>query len=152
MKRIIVALLCVGIVGCAKPVPTRPSLISETRTPVVRMKTIELPVSRKELNAALDRPPPANDIRMVLVFRGAPGMSDQEQPPPEYRFFDVRPESAYALLGLRNGDILVAAHDHIVYNPLNFPNYVASLVTLPDGFVEIRRAGEPVKIQYVLRE
>lgn len=152
MKRVLLPILCLLMFGCHANQPVRPTQISSTRSPMLRMKTIEMPISRKELNAALNRPAPANDIRMVLVFRGVPGMSETEGPPPEYRFFDIKAESAYDLLGLKNGDILVAAHDFIVYNPTNFPTYVAKLIELPEGFIEIRRGGEPYVLKYRMQD
>lgn len=152
MKRLLLISMCLVMAACSGATPPRPTQIGDTRSPLTRIRTIEMNISRKALNTALDRAAPANDLRMVPVFRGVPGMSEDAQPPPEYRFFEIKEESAYTLLGLRNGDILVAAHDYIVYNPTNFPNYVAKLLEIPEGFVEIRRGGEPYVLKYHMQE
>jgi hypothetical protein len=121
----------------------------------VSRQVVEVPVSRKALFTALQKGAPLNDIRLIQIFSGSSsGDPDDEaanQAPPEYRFFDIKPESAYSILGLRNGDVLLSAHDYIVYDPNKFASYVAKLVEMPDGFVDLRRDGLAVRLKYNLQ-
>ncbi len=68
---------------------------------------------------------------------------------PEYRLFNVDPKSAYSLLGLLDGDILVSANDYVLIDPERFRQYVQVLHREQgETFVEIRRAGEEIVLRF----
>jgi type II secretory pathway component PulC len=75
-------------------------------------------VSKKKFLATLRQGEGANEVRLVSVFRR------EGQQLPQYRIFDVRAGSAYQLLGLEDGDIILAANDHIIYDPGGFRTFV----------------------------
>lgn len=144
-----VSILSMFCSGCSLRPKTTPIAPSSERSQKGQLKTVDMRISRNELLKALQQGSPTNNIRLVKVFRGSPGNTGTaEEPPPEYRFFDVKPGSAYQVLGIRNNDILVTAHDRVVYKPENFPEYVKLLLNAPRGWIEIRRMGEPLLLNY----
>lgn len=92
--------------------------------------------SSRELRGPLDK------IRIVTIFKRS------SNPYPEYHLFNIWPHSPYAALGLRDGDILVAANDWVVFNSDKFKQYISLLRNEDDATIEIRRRGRPMLYKY----
>lgn len=154
MKSLWRIILCALLCGaCAPRGLSAPEVQSSSaRAAAGSLKTVTISVARKDLWAALQRGSPSNDLRMVPVFSGAPSAGDGDEPPPQYRFFDVKTDSAYYLLGMRNSDVLVTAHDHVVYEPEKFPAYIRMLLGAPEGWVEIRRGAELLLLSFKIHD
>ena len=107
------------------------------------IKTVELKVAKVAYEQSLKGAPAINRVRLVEVYtRAAEGNGK------EYRFFDIRKGSVYELLGLQNSDILIAANGYVVPTQAIFWRYVHLLPKQKEAFIEIRRAGLPMLINY----
>lgn len=148
-RLILLALLASLIGGCAPRVkPEQKAVqISTIRPTPPERKEVVLEVSRERLLEALNGKPGLNTMRLVRVFNGQPSISSLL---PEYRLFDIKSHSAYELLGLRNGDVLVSANDYVLFEPGIFFQYVSLFREASDPFIEIRRSGKPVLIRYAI--
>ncbi len=62
--------------------------------------------------------------------------------------FDVTPDSVYALLGLENSDIIVAADKYLIKNQAQFPAFMRLLQNENEATIEIRRGGEARLLKY----
>jgi hypothetical protein len=82
-------------------------------------------------------------LRLIQVFD-----SMAEDRFPRYRVFGITPQSVWHYMGLENADVLLAAHDYVVFNPGQFFRYVQVLPQEEEGFVELQRLGKPVLIRY----
>jgi type II secretory pathway component PulC len=78
-----------------------------------------------------------NPIRLVPVFQSVSSTDSYE-----YRVFDINQDGVYALLGLENADIIVAANRYLIRNPAQFPSFVQLLAAENEAQIEIRRDGE----------
>ena len=107
------------------------------------IKTVELKVAKIAYEQSLKGSPAINRMRLVEVYTRAGEGSRRE-----YRFFDIRKGSVYELLGLQNSDILIAANGYVVPTQAIFWRYVHLLPTQKQAFIEIRRAGLPMLINY----
>lgn len=148
MKRFVAVVFVLSVCACDKQPRPPVAESSSARASSGILKTVVVPVERKKLHAALKLGSPTNDVRLVQVFRGGAPSDETGGPPPEYRFFDIKDDSAYALLGFRNGDILLTVEDHYLYRPENFPQYVRALLNVQGGAVEVRRAGDPMLLRF----
>ena len=107
------------------------------------IKTVELKVSKIAYEQSLKGSPAINRVRLVEVYTKA-----AEGNGKEYRFFDIRKGSVYQQLGLQNSDILIAANGYVVPTQAIFWGYLNLLPKQKEAFIEIRRAGLPMLINY----
>lgn len=137
-----VAMALSAIVGCASRTPREPKRIDEIRPipPAHRVTTYSL--QRRDLQAALSNSAEST-IRLVPVYESAASRLSSE-----YRVFGVRPGGVYALLGLENSDVLVAADGFLIKKPEQFIAYVHLLTKQNGATIEIRRGGEPRLFKY----
>jgi type II secretory pathway component PulC len=84
-----------------------------------------------------------NAIRLVPVYESVASRLSYE-----HRVFDVKPSSIYALLGIQNSDIIVAADGYLIKEPRRFIEYIQLLPRENEASIEIRRAGEPRLLKY----
>lgn len=143
--------LAAGLLGCARlsggPAGAEADkyLITNMRpAPPPDLRTVSVTVERSELQKALGRTDLHGRVRLVPILRP----ESEKIPYPEYRLFDVREGSAYALLGLQNADVLVAADGYVLKDPQTFPIFVQLLRGQPGGKIEIVRGGEPILMEY----
>ena len=112
----------------------------------VMARTIDIPVMRKQYALA------TRNVDSVRKLRLIPVVATEEagrSPLPEYRLFGITPQSVYALLDLRDGDILISANDYVLNDAERFRGYVQVLHLEPgETFVEVRRGGEEVILRY----
>ena len=128
--------------GCIRPQAPEPVVYSQTPGGKVQ-STVELSIPRKKLQKALTRGSEANEIRLVQVFRR------EDQPLPQYRLFSVQHGSIYDLLGLQETDILLAADDHVVFEPAAFRTFVVQyLPTQNDASITLMRDGVAMLYRY----
>jgi hypothetical protein len=139
-----VAVVLCGILGCAPTPPPEPKRIDEIRPvpPAHRVTTYSL--QRRDLQALFSKGTD-NTIRLVPIYESSASRASHE-----YRLFDTRPGSVYALLGLENSDVLVAADGYLIKKPEQFVVYVQLLTKQNEATIEIRRGGEPRLFKYVL--
>lgn len=109
-------------------------------------REVVIRIAREEYSAAVRNIDQLRRLRLVEVVASEEvGRSAF----PEYRLFNVDPKSAYSLLGLTDGDILVSANDYVLNDPERFRQYVQVLHREPgETFVEIRRQGEEVVLRF----
>lgn len=109
------------------------------------VQIVERNVYRKEYVDRVDNGGAFNNARFVEVYGriGAIG--------PEYRFFNVQPESIYASLGIENADVLVAANGYFVPSREVFWQYLILLKNEKKAEIELVRNGQPLlmKINFI---
>lgn len=139
--------LAVLLQGCQSPAP-----VSEAGRAAVlrqhnpRARVVEIPVPKRDFVSAARNIEQIRRLRLVEVTATEEG---GRSPFPEYRLFNIAPQSAYALLGLTEGDVLVSANDYALNDPELFKQYVQVLhVESGETFIEIRRNGEPLILSY----
>lgn len=135
-------LIAFGSVGCGPSAPLQPRFIDDIRPIPPALKEVSYAIQRRDLESALEREGEAPP-RLVPVFAS---VSSRES--YEYRIFDLRPGSPYALLGLQNSDIIVAANRYLIKRPEQFYQFVQLLRAENDGSIEIRRGGEGKLLKY----
>ncbi len=108
-------------------------------------ETQNISISKNKLDQALKVKPELNRIRMVDVFRQGSAF-------PEYHLFDIRDNSVYALLGLQNRDVLIAANDYLVFDKSGFPRFVGLLPTTDKASITVRRGERDIKFEYNITE
>lgn len=148
---LIVSILSLALVGCSSLQrafgggATQSGAIAVAPSP--DSKIVELVVARADLVSRLKNGA-ANRIRVIPTYSRS---TDQGNGYPRYRLFDVEPEGPYYLLGLRDADILIAAHDYVVLDPRALPTYVTLLTNEDHTSLQLLRNGEAmvlkVKIQ-----
>jgi type II secretory pathway component PulC len=141
-----VLLVALAFSGCRSSGDVRG--VSPDKFPVERatppdIKVIELTIPRSQLKTALDKDLLTDKIRIVEIYS-----SRETRVQPLYRLFDVHPGSVYALFGLRNADVLVAANERYLRNPDVFKQYVRMLREEPGAQIEIMRGADPILFQY----
>lgn len=112
--------------------------------PPLDRRTFTVMLNRETYLKALEKEGAVNQARLVEVFHR--GQSDNEL--KEYRLLDVRPNSVYDLLGLKHGDVLVAANGYVVPVPQMFWNYLRLISQFEKATIEVRRDGTPVLLEY----
>ena len=122
--------------------------ISELRPTEPHFLVMEQRVSKQDFLTALGRDPENSQLRIVEVYFGSGQVSPAY---PNYRIFGVNPLSAHAVLGLRNGDVLVAANGYVVASPAVFRQYVQLLGREREAQIELIRHGNPtlLKVTFV---
>lgn len=131
-------IICSLFTGCSSW-PWRAASDSKVNTYVIPkdVTTTELTVSRAAFKKRVATEDLRN-IRMVPVTRSI----REDTGFPEYRLFSISPESAYAMIGLGERDILVAAQDYAVVDPSTFPVVVKLLQDEPEARLLIKRLGK----------
>ncbi len=115
--------------------------------PPSNRQTVPVAVRFDEFRKAGSKPE-MNGIRFVQIAVSPNAVGAGEEPNPEYRLFDIQKGSVGDLLGLENADVLVAANGYIVFRPDQFMKYLAGLPFQEGTFIEIRRDGKPMLLQY----
>lgn len=119
--------------------------LSEYRIADPKLQTKKLAISRARFRQSLAKPNALGRLRMVKVFKRA---SEQSLPYPIYRLFGISKGDPYFLLGLRSGDILVAANDWVIFDPARFTQYVYLLQGEKTAQIEIERMGQSMLFEY----
>lgn len=146
LKSTIAIFLCVALLGACAERVILPSSYSQ-QVGGGHQRVTEQRVSKKKLLASLKQGEGANEVRLVTVFR-----RDRQQL-PQYRIFDIRSGSAYHLLGLEDGDILLAANDHIIFDPAGFRTFVIDyLKDQSEASLTISRGGVATLYRYSFDE
>jgi type II secretory pathway component PulC len=122
--------------GCSASQVREPKFIEDVRPIPPVLKVISYAIQRRDLQEALTRIK-ENPIRLVPVFQSVSPADSYE-----YRIFDIGENGVYALLGLENKDILVAANRYLIKSPAQFPAFVQLLANEKEATIEIRRGGE----------
>ena len=146
----LLAIACIAssIVGCSVMKTDDSSKMGIPHTPSPGTTTIKFVISRHDFNEAIRHENQNRALRLIQVF-ASPAAAAVDA--PEYRLFGIHPESVYALLGLKNGDVLLAAHGYLVSGPPAFPRYVGLLSTEKASTIEIRRQGIPYLLSFVIQ-
>lgn len=114
-----------------------------TRTPAPSVRKIRLEIPRPKLITALQQEVLIDRLRVVEMYSSHDGVRF-----PLYHLFDVHPKSVFALLGLQNADVLVAANERYLKNKDVFKQYVRLLRDEKEAEIEIIRSAEPILYQY----
>jgi len=122
--------------GCALSSKHGAQKLSEVapQDPTLVVQTIK--VSREKLRAATERVAEIQRARIVEVYHRNQEYMAQ---PPEYRLFELPNSSAWEMLGLRNGDVILAANDYLIPEPAILREYVRLLPGEPKAFIDLRR-------------
>lgn len=142
---LLVALLCL-IMGCG---PRSPARLDPQKPPRPGTPEQSITVSRSALQRSLSQRLYNDQLRIVQVYRRNEEFANIA---PEYRLFQVHPQSAYALLGLQEADVLVAASGYIIQTPELFREYVRLLPQEQNAMIEVRRLADPLVLRYVFKE
>ena len=140
--RSVCAALMVVVSGCSTMGEREPRFIEDVRPVPPLTKVTTFSIQRKDLIESLSSPK-ENSVRLVPVYQSVSSRQSYE-----YRIFDVKQGSAYALLGLEPSDILVAADRYLVKKPDQFPVFVQLLAGMNESSIEIRRGGEARLLKY----
>ncbi len=132
----------VSLSACGAVSPSEPKFIEDIRPLPPPTKVVSYSIQRRDLQEAL-QDAQENSIRLVPVYQSVSSRQSYE-----YRLFDVKPASAYTLLGLESSDIVVAADRFLIKRPEQFPAFVQLLAGLNEATIEIRRGGESRLFKY----
>jgi type II secretory pathway component PulC len=135
-------MVVIGFSACGAVTPTDPKFIEEIRPVPPPTKVVSYSIQRRDLQEAL-QDAHENTIRLVPVYQSVSSRQSYE-----YRLFDVKPASAYSLLGLESSDIVVAADRFLIKRPEQFPAFVQLMSGLNEATIEIRRGGESRLFKY----
>lgn len=139
---ILVLLLLFTGLGCSEVAPRPPKFIDDIRPIPPALKEVSFAIQRRDLEGALEREGEAPP-RLVPVYASVSARESFE-----YRIFDLKPSSPYALLGLQNSDIIVAANRYLIRRPEQFYSFVQLLRGENEASIEIRRGGEGKLFKY----
>jgi hypothetical protein len=143
VPRVLIACIVVGSVfGCAPQKIREPKYIHDIRPIPPAIKVSSFTIQRRDLQAALLRLGEV-PVRLVPIYQSVTSTESYE-----YRLFDVTPDSVYALLGLENSDIIVAADKFLIKNQAQFPAFMRLLQNENEATIEIRRGGEARLLKY----
>lgn len=146
MKQLVVRMGCVvlliGAVGCGIQRNKDPKFIEDIRPIPPALKVNSFTIQRRDLQQAIARLADT-PIRLVPVYQTVSSTESYE-----YRVFDVTPDSVYALMGIENSDIIVAADRYLIKNASQFPAFVRLLGNENEATIEIRRGGEARLMKY----
>jgi membrane-associated protease RseP (regulator of RpoE activity) len=139
---LIACFFAVEIIGCAPRPPREPKYIEDIRPIPPAIKVNSFTIQRRDLQASLLRLGEV-PVRLVPIYQSVTSTESYE-----YRLFDVTPDSVYALLGLENSDIIVAADKFLIKNQAQFPAFMRLLQNENEATIEIRRGGEARLLKY----
>ncbi|MEZ4754847.1 MAG: hypothetical protein R3A13_11170 [Bdellovibrionota bacterium] len=104
----------------------------------------EVLLNRKEFLEIYAKDDGRNKARLVKIFTRALN----SEPYPEYRLFEIQPNSVYNMLKLQSADILISAENVAFATPDKFFGYINLLKSLDKGQIEIRRHDKSIVYQY----
>ncbi|RMG44531.1 MAG: hypothetical protein D6719_01645 [Candidatus Dadabacteria bacterium] len=119
--------------------------LSEVRTVPANLLKKRMVISRAEYRKALALGERVNRLRMVQIFARS---EDRLSQYPYYRILRVSKNSVYHMLGLRSGDLVMAADDYVIFDPQVFWKFVVLLQYEKSATIEIVRAGRGILFQY----
>ena len=122
--------------GCGSTATPSPKFIDDVRPIPPSLKIVSHTIQRSQLRASLTKIR-ENPIRLVPIFQTVSSSESYE-----YRVFDIAADSVYGLIGLDNGDVIVAANRYLIKNPAQFPAFVQLLANQNEATIELRRGGE----------
>jgi hypothetical protein len=128
--------------GCVPQKTREPKYIDDIRPVPPAIKVSSFTIQRRDLQAALLRLGEV-PVRLVPIYQSVTSTESYE-----YRLFDVTPDSVYALLGLENSDIIVAADKYLIKNQAQFPAFMRLLQNENEATIEVRRGGEARLLKY----
>lgn len=134
--------LLVACIACSSRAPQAPKFIDDIRPVAPMRKEVSYSIQRRDFDSALVRSAEF-PVRLVPVYAT---VSSRES--YEYRIFDLKPGSPYALLGLENSDIIVAANGYLIKRPDQFSTFIQLLARENEASIEIRRMGEARLFKY----
>lgn len=146
-RNMLAALALVSLSACTRSTQVEPLKLTEVVGPKRQVDVIENQFTLVQYDTALAKRGTSSRIRLVRIFGNAMTVNSVL---PEYRVFNVRPDSIYNMIGLKNGDILVAANDYVVQDPNQFDQYLEIVRTDPAPYVEIRRDGRPTLLKFTI--
>jgi type II secretory pathway component PulC len=129
--------------GCSPAVTPSPKFIDDVRPIPPSLKIVSHTIQRNQLRASLTKIR-ENPIRLVPVFQSVSASESYE-----YRVFDIAADGVYGLIGLENGDVIVAANRYLIKNPAQFPAFVQLLASQNEATIELRRGGEARLHKYI---
>lgn len=135
------------LIGCQATSVTPPK-VGMVKSPNPLATAVPVEVRREKLVERLRDGGVLNSIRLVEVFKGA----GNPNPYPEYRMFDIQQGGVFDLLGIKNGDILVAAHGYSVPSVGKFVEYVNVLPGESSSQIEIVRQKRPLILSLAFTE
>ena len=139
------ATLCLVIVsvliGCTAG-NSDDSLRARLLPPPTNIKIVEQNITREDYRVAAAAEDSAR-IRLVPITRSA----RDETGFPEYRLFSIVQGSPYALLGLKNGDVLVTVQGYTLVDSSTFAQYAKLLISENEARLIIRRSGEMMELR-----
>ena len=126
-----------------KPVDTTAASSGQgNRSYPENIRVIENIVKRDQYENALKFGGNLNRIRLPEIYvRGLEGNEKQ------YRFFDVKPNSVYEMLGIENADVLVSVEGYMVPNQEGFYGYISLLHKEKMSNIEVLRNGAPLLLK-----
>lgn len=128
--------------ACATRAPL-PRMISQNQMELMQGATIHKTVGRKALIATFVHPELNSKIRLVQTYQKSDEAPGNE---PRYRLFDIRSGSAYELVGLENGDLLLGVNGRLVFNPAKFPVFIQLLAQEQRASIQLVRAEKPMNL------
>lgn len=111
------------------------------------VRSLPLEVDRTALTRLATAPKKLQRIRLVPLVP-----HDSNFRLPQYRLFDIQSDGPYYLLGLRNGDVLLAVQDLILYEDTAFPRYVAALPGERESRFLIIRGSDILELQVTITD
>jgi type II secretory pathway component PulC len=142
LRLLVLIIFAVVVSACASTGIREPKFIDDIRPVPPPLKVVHYSIQRKDFQDALTRQGD-NAIRLVPVFDS---VSVKES--FSYRLFDVHENSAYALLGLKTSDVVIAADRYLIKRPEQFPAFIGLLTAQDEATIEIRRGGEGRLFKY----
>lgn len=128
--------------GCFSASNREPRFIEDIRPVPPVVKVMSFAIQRRDLQEALTHTN-ENTIRLVPVYQNVSVRQSYE-----YRVFDVKDASAYALLGIQSSDIIVAVDRYLLKRPEQFPAFVQLVAGMNEASIEVRRGGEARLFKY----
>jgi type II secretion system protein C len=101
-------------------------------------------VDRRALTGAVD-----NTSGLLTQLRAVPEVTDGR--PVGFRLFQINPESVFARLGIRNGDVVQRVNGTTLADPVSLLGFLQRLRDEPRVALDIVRSGQPHTLVYDLR-
>ena len=101
-------------------------------------------VERDALTGAVD-----NTSGLLTQLRAVPEVTDGR--PTGFRLFQINPQSVFARLGIRNGDVVQRVNGTTLADPASLLGFLQRLHDEPRVALDIVRAGQPRTLVYDLR-
>jgi membrane-associated protease RseP (regulator of RpoE activity) len=142
-------LLVVGCIssGCGQIFQKTPSSspnlveVASYNQEVESAQVLSRTISRADLRKAISHGKTARVVELLYGRDSSPGYK-------QYRLFGVDKESPYALLGLENADIIVAANGYVLNSPDKLPKFIGLLPGEQTATLDVRRSGRAIRFSY----